>query len=108
MDCSDGVIQDIEKLIPPKLGFKIHADRLPISSALNDYAKSKAWKYALTGGEDYGLLMTCSTKNETTIVKKFQEKRIKITQIGEVTKMERKIYLDQKELKRAPATFQHF
>lgn len=67
IDLSDGLASDLAHIGEESgLGAEIYADRIPISPSSRKFAEisgasSTAW--ALTGGEDYGLLFTVSAKN---------------------------------------------
>lgn len=72
IDISDGFTQDLFHILeacPPnlngresKISASIDISKIPVSSALKDFAKDKVLDFALYGGEDYELLFTLSKK----------------------------------------------
>jgi len=62
MDNSDGLEASVKILTEASgTGAEIHLADLPIAAALSRWAKTRgrpAWDYALSGGEDYGLVFT--------------------------------------------------
>ena len=61
MDVSDGISSDLHHILEESgVAARIELDRLPISNALRRVAAAKGWdagKLAVTGGEDYVLLL---------------------------------------------------
>jgi thiamine-monophosphate kinase len=71
MDLSDGLASDIQRIMEESnCGAHIEIERLPISPELRDASKFFGWKaeeIALTGGEDYSLLLTVDPKEYSAI-----------------------------------------
>lgn len=78
MDISDGLDCDLKRLIKSSCcGAVIEASKLPFSKALVETSLDHQWdplKFALTGGEDYCLLVTVSQESFPAIQSSFQEK----------------------------------
>ena len=87
IDISDGLFDDIEKLInKQKLKYRISLDKIPISKSLHLLIKrSKINKINLiSNGDDYQVLFTAN-KSKSRIIKKISKNlSIKITKIGEI------------------------
>lgn len=93
IDISDGLVSDLYHLLEPSgLGARIYLDKLPISSALKEKAKTLGLdpiELGLYGGEEYELLFT--TKYPDSI----PEIGVPVTIIGEVTQ-DKGIFLVEK------------
>ena len=87
IDISDGLFDDLEKLINnQKLNYHVNLDKIPISKSLESLIKrSKINKIKLvSNGDDYQVLFTAN-KNKSRIIQKISSKlRVKITKIGEI------------------------
>lgn len=90
MDISDGLDCDLKRLIKSsQKGAIIETTDLPISPALSQACLDNGWdvfQLALTGGEDYCLLVTISPTFLETIQPKFQKKfETPLFSIGRIT-----------------------
>ena len=87
IDISDGLFDDLEKLInKQKLNYLINLDKIPISRPLQSLIKrSKVNKVKLvSNGDDYQILFTAN-KNKSRIIQKISNKLgVKITKIGKI------------------------
>ncbi len=87
IDISDGIFDDLEKLInKQKLNYHIDLDKIPISKPLQSIIKkSKINKIKLiSNGDDYQILFTAN-KNKSRIIQKISNKlSVKITKIGKI------------------------
>ena len=87
IDISDGLFDDMEKLInKQKLNYYINLSKIPISKSLQLFTKkSKINKIKLvSNGDDYQVLFTAN-KNKSRIIRAISNKlRVKITKIGEI------------------------
>ena len=87
IDISDGLFNDLEKLInKQKLNYEIYLDKIPTSKFFQLFTKSsKLDKIKLiSNGEDYQILFTAN-KNKSRIIKNISNKlSVKITKIGEI------------------------
>ncbi len=63
MDCSDGLATDLAHICRESgLGARVRLDRVPVSAAAREAARAlgaDAREWAVSGGEDYELLLTC-------------------------------------------------
>jgi thiamine-monophosphate kinase len=102
IDISDGLLIDLTRLCEEsKVGARIYSENIPLSSELKRTAKYLSispLSLALSGGEDYELLFTASSR-----------KRVKAICIGEITKSER-VIVDKygKEVPFSAEGYQHF
>jgi thiamine-monophosphate kinase len=78
MDVSDGLDCDLQRLIDAsRCGAVIEMATLPISDALSHVSNAQGWDavpLALTGGEDYCLLVSVAPDALDQIRRSFQEK----------------------------------
>ncbi len=78
MDVSDGLDCDLRRLLQAsQCGAVIETARIPLSHPLSQMSSEYNWdvlKLALSGGEDYCLLVTISEKGHDVIQRLFQEK----------------------------------
>jgi thiamine-monophosphate kinase len=91
MDVSDGVDSDIRRIMEASdTGAEIWIEKLPLSKELNDVCRKYSWNsesLALTGGEDYCLLLTIGEKDYGMIANKFRKRFKKpLFIIGKTTK----------------------
>ena len=88
IDISDGLIDDLEKMInKQKLSYKIWEEQIPISRNLNNYLKRSDFKKSnfVSNGDDYQILFTASN-DKSRIIKIISKKLgIKISKIGKIT-----------------------
>jgi len=92
MDLSDGIEQDLSRLLQAsQCGADVSLEFLPISQALQDVAKVYDWdiyELALTGGEDYCLMLTVSPDEFPRIAQHYNEHfKKKLFQIGKLTNL---------------------
>ena len=63
MDCSDGLATDVGHLCRESgVGARVRLERVPVAAAAREAARaleSDARAWAVSGGEDYELLLTC-------------------------------------------------
>ena len=89
MDVSDGLSGDVRHIASRSgAGIRIEAARLPLSDALRATAARldrDATELALSGGEDYELLMTVSSEDVPVVRAAVEATGIALTLIGEVT-----------------------
>ena len=76
-DVSDGLVGDLGHICrASKVGAEIRMKDLPISMAAREVAEASgfdAWKWALTGGEDYELLFTAAPEHALELQRKLEE-----------------------------------
>ena len=100
IDISDGLIDDLEKLInKQKLSYKIFEDKIPISPKLKSYLKKHRLNKSqfISNGDDYQVLFTASVNKSRIIMNTFKKLGIKISKIGKICSVKHKsIIVDQK------------
>jgi thiamine-monophosphate kinase len=88
IDISDGLIDDLEKMInKQRLSYKILEEQIPISKNLRSYLKKTNLKKSnfISNGDDYQILFTASA-DKSRIIKSISKKlSIKISRIGKIT-----------------------
>ncbi len=90
IDISDGLVADLGHVCEnSKTGAKLFLKYLPLSEELRVFARINnmdPYKLALSGGEDYALLITAPRKNREAITRMFDtEKLCKIHRVGKIT-----------------------
>lgn len=115
MDLSDGLLQDLERLIKAaNLGAAIHLDKLPISQAFQTICSKKNWDpYALaaTSGEEYALLFTVDQKHFSSLEKNFYAHfNTKLYPIGSIVPLNKGLFyfLNNKIWKPKHRGYAHF
>ena len=87
IDISDGLFNDLEKLInKQKLNYEIYLDKIPTSKFFQLLIKSSKFDKIklISNGDDYQILFTAN-KNKSRIIKSISKKlSVKITKIGEI------------------------
>ncbi len=93
IDISDGLIDDLEKMLnKQKLSYEIWDEQIPISKNLQNYLKKKKLKKLnfISNGDDYQVLFTAS-RERSRIIKDISKKLgIKISRIGKITSNNKK------------------
>lgn len=70
MDVSDGLWRSVKILAESSgVGMRVDADRLPLSPPLRRWAGPRARSFALSGGEDYELLLTAAPSSTAKLAK---------------------------------------
>jgi len=83
MDISDGLLTDLDKLCDASgVGAEIDVDRLPLSAQLrSSFDADRALQFALGGGDDYELLFTAHTADQSRL----RSLKTPVTHIGKIT-----------------------
>lgn len=69
IDVSDGLAQDLMHLCTAsKVGASLRSESLPLSEALHAFAEEDATQLALTGGEDYVLLIAAPVRHREAVI----------------------------------------
>jgi len=101
IDISDGLIDDLEKMINrQKLSYKIFEDKIPVSLKLKNFLKKhKLNKFKfISNGDDYQVLFTASINKSRIIMDTFKKLGTKISKIGKIGSVKDKsIIVDQKD-----------
>jgi len=87
MDISDGLVGDLEKLCSASgVGAEVLAEQVPLSDSAQEVIKheSKYLKTALTGGDDYEILLTVPQTRVTNFIEHAQVNEYGITRIGKI------------------------
>lgn len=96
MDVSDGLAGDVAHICEQSgVGVELHTSMLPISEEVRAFAAAArdggmesypAWRYALVGGDDYGLLLTCPEQDSDNLARMVRDETGTIlTRIGTIT-----------------------
>ena len=76
IDVSDGLSSDLGHILEEsKVGARIYAEQLPISDSLRYYCRrfaTSSVEFALSGGEDYVLLLTVAADRSADVARAFQ------------------------------------
>jgi len=101
IDISDGLIDDLEKMINrQKLSYKIFEDKIPVSLKLKNFLKKHKLNKSkfISNGDDYQVLFTASINKSRIIMDTFKKLGIKISKIGKIGSVKDKsIIIDQKD-----------
>jgi thiamine-monophosphate kinase len=101
IDISDGLLIDLNRILKAsKKGATVRLKDLPLSREFKNLECHQSFdkiNYALTGGEDYELLFTCSPEKEEALLQTAQEKGFSITNIGTITDAEKLLLLDSND-----------
>ena len=88
IDISDGLIDDLEKMInKQKLSYKIFEEKIPISKNLEIYLKENDLTKLnfVSNGDDYQILFTAGVDKSRIILNTSKKLGIKISKIGKIT-----------------------
>ncbi len=113
MDLSDGLCKDLHRLCEvSKVGAVIESVKLPVSEQLQTAASdlgTTATNLAASGGEDYELLLTCSTEHTDSVLMAIREVQCQATVIGRITQSPEVILLDENSNPIVwPSAWEHF
>lgn len=113
MDLSDGLAADLPKLCAASgVGAQVDVSRLPVSDDLAAMALEfgrPAWELALSGGEDYELLVAVAPADVEAACALVARAGTMLTPIGEITRTGlRVIGLDGADLPAVPSGWDHF
>ena len=101
IDISDGLIDDLEKMInKQKLSYKILEEKIPISKNLEIYLKENDLTKLnfVSNGDDYQILFTAGVDKSRIILNTSKKLGIKISKIGKITSNKKKsIIINQKD-----------
>ncbi len=100
IDISDGLVNDLEKMINKQnLSYILYENEIPISRYLFDLIKKKKYKKSnlVSNGDDYQVLFTANPSKYRTILNTSKNLGIKITKIGKIISGSKKpSIIDQK------------
>ena len=100
IDISDGLVDDLEKMINnQKLSYEIWQEKVPISKNLQSYLRKNNYKKSnfISNGDDYQILFTASA-DKARIIKNISKKlSVKISRIGKIRPNNQKsLFIGQK------------
>jgi thiamine-monophosphate kinase len=86
IDVSDGLLADLGHLLEARgFGAKLSLERLPLSGELLGlYSQEEAWRFALTGGDDYELCFTVRPAEAAAAESRLREAGCPATCIGAI------------------------
>jgi len=86
LDISDGLVADLQHICERSdLGATIFVEEIPLSAALQNLQdQQQAYRYALTGGDDYELCFTVSPQNMPQIAMLIAEKKLSARVVGKM------------------------
>ncbi len=91
MDLSDGLAADLPKLCAASgVGAQVNVSRLPVSDDLAAAASELGrppWEFALSGGEDYELLLSVAPADVEAVTAALAGAGTALTPIGEITRL---------------------
>ena len=107
-DISDGLLADVANIAKASnLQANLFLDKIPFSnnskSAINQIAKNNKIDYTqlkldlISGGDDYQLIFTTSSDKKKQVEKLSKELKIKLSYIGEMSKIKQKLKKDEKD-----------
>ena len=100
IDISDGLIDDLEKMLnKQKLSYKIFEEKIPVSRNLNTYLKTNNLKKLnfISNGDDYQILFTAGVDKSRIIKSTSKKLGIKISKIGKIRRInEKPVIIDKK------------
>ena len=85
IDISDGLVDDLEKMINnQKLSYEIFQEKVPISKNLQSYLRKNNYKKSnfISNGDDYQILFTASADKARIIKNTSKKLGVKISRIG--------------------------
>ena len=103
MDISDGLFDDMKKLInKQKLSFRLYLNQIPISKNLQNLILVKKLKKIsfVSNGDDYQILFTASPSKSRIINKTAKSLGIRITKIGKICNHSTKSQIFDEKLKK--------
>ena len=110
-DISDGLASELLEIAEASLvNIFIEEKSLPISKDILDYNKSRALKWALTGGEDFELVGTIAEKDWDVLLRICNDREIDIKKIGRVKVGNGQVFIksDKKVEELNKSGFNHF
>jgi len=98
MDVSDGLIGDLQKLCSVcEVGAQVYLDKIPLSTAATTCVidESKWLETAVTGGDDYEILLTIPLEKVAEFESAILENPVSVTCIGEITMGNQVLLIDK-------------
>lgn len=111
IDISDGLLGDLEHILEASgVGARLQADRLPLSSALQQLYPQQVRDWALAGGEDFELCLTVPAEEVDACLETARTLGVRLTEVGEITAETGLQVLDEngQTLHLLPGSWDHF
>ena len=110
VDVSDGLYADAQRLLlAAGVGAQIELSQLPVSWALREVLRDRAWQQALEGGEDYELCFTAPEVRHGAIAALAAQTGTPIAQIGQIRDGSAiELVLNKSVMQFSPLGFDHF
>jgi thiamine-monophosphate kinase len=110
IDVSDGLAGDLGHLRKAsRAGAEVDLGRLPVSRELRAAAADDAWRWALSGGEDYELLLAVPELRARAFERACRAARERVTRVGRLTRGTALVFRHPGgHPVRAPRSFDHF
>jgi len=86
IDCSDGFLADLEHIASEsQVGYEVYVERLPVypGAGVGEDPFSPPWSYALSGGEDYEIILTSPQSLPAEVA------GVPLTEVGRITSSEK-------------------
>lgn len=86
-DVSDGLARDALHLPRPGLGARIEVSKIPVAQEVRTVAQDMgcpSWELALTGGEDFELLLAVDPERLEAVKAVGAQHRVRMTSVGEI------------------------
>ncbi|MEO0813228.1 MAG: AIR synthase-related protein [Myxococcota bacterium] len=86
-DVSDGLARDAMLLPRPGLGARIEVSKIPVAQEVRTVAQEMgvpSWQLALTGGEDFELLLAVEPDGLEGLKAVAAENRVRMTPVGQI------------------------
>lgn len=109
-DVSDGLQKDIAHLLPTGLGVRLQREQIPMPQAVRTLAQRTGhdpWQWALSGGEDFELLVAIAPEKVMQAQACAQQVGVTLTQIGDVT-ADARLQFDDTQYSVAASGYDHF
>jgi thiamine-monophosphate kinase len=110
IDVSDGLYADAQRLLLASgCGAQIELSQLPVSWALREALRDRAWQQALEGGEDYELCFTAPETRHAAIAALAAQTGTPIAQIGRIRDGSAiELVMNKSVMQFSPLGFDHF
>ena len=87
LDLSDGLAGDLRHILTASgVAARVDVDALPLHPAIRDLSKTQAWRYAVSGGDEYELCFTanCAPETESALQSLARAHGVRISRVGEI------------------------
>lgn len=87
LDLSDGLAGDLRHILTASgVAARVDVDALPLHPAIRDLPKTQAWRYAVSGGDEYELCFTanCAPETESALQSLARAHGVRISRVGKI------------------------